>query len=69
MVRAHDARRRQRGWPELPYDRMDEPSTEPATVEFTAAVLHASEAAGLRTDVTADSTLEVIEPVRPRVDV
>jgi hypothetical protein len=69
MVRAIEAERRQRGWPEFLYYPVDEPSTEPAAVNFMVEVLQACKAAGVRTYVTADPTHEQFEPLRPWVDI
>ncbi len=69
MVRAIEAGRRERGWPEFLYYPVDEPSTEPASVEFMVTVLRACKAAGVRTYVTADPTLDAFEPLWPWVDV
>ncbi|MCX7818060.1 MAG: hypothetical protein N2652_02460 [Kiritimatiellae bacterium] len=69
MVRAIEAGRRERGWPEFLYYPVDEPSTEPAAVEFMVTVLRACKAAGVRTYVTADPTADAFEPLRPWVDV
>jgi hypothetical protein len=69
LVRAIEAERQKRGWPEFLYYPVDEPSTEPAAVNFMVTVLKACKAAGVRTYVTADPTHEQFEPLRPWVDV
>jgi hypothetical protein len=69
MVRAIEAGRKERGWPEFLYYPVDEPSTEPASVNFMVKVLKACKAAGVRTYVTADPTHEQFEPMRPFIDV
>ena len=69
LVKAIEAERRQRGWPEFLYYPVDEPSTDQAAVNFMVKVLKASKAAGVRTYVTADPTHEQFEPLRPYVDV
>lgn len=69
MVRAIEAERVQRGWPEFLYYPVDEPSTDPAAVQFMAEVLQAVKAAGVRTYLTADPTHEQFAPLRPWVDV
>ena len=69
MIRAIEAGRRERGWPEFLYYPIDEPSTAPAAVNFMVKVLKACRAANVRTYVTADPTFEQFEPLRPWVDV
>jgi len=69
MVRAIEAGRKERGWPELLYYPVDEPSTDPASVNYMVKVLKACKAAGARTYVTADPTHEQFAPMRPFVDV
>ncbi|MCX7886238.1 MAG: DUF4091 domain-containing protein [Verrucomicrobiae bacterium] len=69
MVQAIEAGRKQRGWPEFLYYPVDEPGTEPASVNFMVKVLKACKAAGVRTYVTADPTHEAFAPMRPYVDV
>ncbi|MBI5383369.1 MAG: hypothetical protein HZA90_01640 [Verrucomicrobia bacterium] len=69
MVRAIDAERTARGWPEFLYYPVDEPSTDAASVNFMLKVLRACKAAGVRTYITADPTHDQFEPLRPYVDV
>lgn len=69
MVKAIEAERRRRGWPEFLYYPVDEPSTEAAAVQFMVKVLQACKAAGVRTYVTADPTHDQFDPMRPYVDV
>jgi hypothetical protein len=69
MVKAIEAGRKARGWPEFLYYPIDEPSTEPVAVRFMVTVLKACKAAGVRTYVTADPTHEGFAPLRPYVDV
>ena len=69
MVRAIEAGRKERGWPEFLYYPIDEPGSDPASVNFMVKVLKACKAAGVRTYVTADPTHEAFEPLRPWVDV
>lgn len=69
LVRAIEAERQRRGWPEFLYYPVDEPSTEPAAVNFMVKVLRACKAAGVRTYVTADPTHEQFDPLRPHVDI
>ncbi len=69
MVKAIEAERQKRGWPEFLYYPVDEPSTDAAAVGFMAQVLKACKAAGVRTYVTADPTHEQFEPLRPSIDV
>ena len=69
MVRAIEAGRKQRGWPEFIYYPIDEPGSDPASVNFMVKILRACKAAGVRTYVTADPTHEPFAPLRPWVDV
>ena len=69
MVKAIEAERQKRGWPEFLYYPVDEPSTDAAAVSFMVKVLKACKAAGVRTYVTADPTHEQFEPMRPYIDV
>ena len=69
MVKAIEAERQKRGWPEFLYYPVDEPSTDAAAVSFMVKVLKACKAAGVRTYVTADPTHDQFEPMRPYVDV
>lgn len=69
MVRAIEAERQKRGWPEFLYYPVDEPSTDQVAVNFMVKVLKACKDAGVRTYVTADPTHEQFAPMRPLVDV
>lgn len=69
MVRAIEAERVKRGWPEFLYYPVDEPSTEAVAVRFMTTLLKACKAAGVRTYVTADPTHEQFAPMRPFIDV
>lgn len=69
LVKAIEAERRKRGWPEFLIYPVDEPSTDAAAVSFMVKVLKACKAAGVRTYVTADPTHDQFEPMRPLVDV
>jgi hypothetical protein len=69
MVRAIEAGRKERGWPEFLYYPIDEPGSDPASVNFMVKVLQACKAAGVRTYVTADPTHEQFAPLRPWVDI
>jgi hypothetical protein len=69
LVKAIQAERRKRGWPEFLIYPVDEPSTDAAAVSFMVKVLKACKAAGVRTYVTADPTHDQFEPMRPFVDV
>lgn len=69
MVRAIEAGRKERGWPEFLYYPIDEPGSDPASVNFMVKVLKACKAAGVRTYVTADPTHEQFAPLRPWVDI
>ena len=57
MVKAIEAERVKRGWPEFLYYPVDEPSTDAVAVVFMTKVLKACKAASVRTYVTADPTL------------
>ncbi|NLF70654.1 MAG: DUF4091 domain-containing protein [Candidatus Anammoximicrobium sp.] len=69
LVKAIEAERTKRGWPEFLYYPVDEPSTDPAAVNFMAKVLQACRDAGVRTYVTADPTHDPFAPLRPLIDV
>jgi len=69
MVRAIEGGRKERGWPEFLYYPIDEPGSDPASVNFMVKVLQACKAAGVRTYVTADPTHEQFAPLRPWVDI
>jgi hypothetical protein len=69
LVQVIEAERRRRDWPEFLIYPVDEPSTDPASVNFMLKVLRAVKAAGVRSYVTADPTHEQFAPLRPYVDV
>ncbi|MBM4082657.1 MAG: hypothetical protein FJ278_23325, partial [Planctomycetes bacterium] len=69
MVKAIETERQARGWPEFLYYPIDEPSTDPASVNFMVKVLKACKAGGVRTYVTADPTHDQFAPMRPFIDV
>jgi len=70
MVETIEKERRRRGWPELLYYPIDEPSTEEKSVRFMVGVLKAiKRVPGVRTYVTADPSHEQFEPLWPYVDV
>lgn len=69
MVRAIEAERVRRGFPEFLYYPIDEPSTDPASVRFMVTVLKACKDAGVRTYVTADRAHEAFAPMVPFVDI
>lgn len=69
LVKAIEAGRKERGWPEFLYYPVDEPGTETAAVGYMVKVLRACKAAGVRIYVTADPTHGQFEPLRPLVDV
>lgn len=69
LVKAIEAERIKRGWSEFLYYPVDEPSTDPAAVNFMVKVLKACKDAGVRTYVTADPTHDQFEPLRPMIDV
>ncbi len=69
MCRAIEAERVRRGWPEFLYYPMDEPGTSTGAIAFMIETLKAVQAAGVKTYVTADPTIEGYEPLRPYIDV
>jgi hypothetical protein len=70
MVRAIEAGRRQRQWPELLYYPVDEPATSEVSVKFMTEVMKAiKQVPGARTYVTADPVHEEFAPMKPYVDV
>jgi len=69
MVQAIEAERTKRGWPEFLYYPVDEPSATPDSIAFMVETLKACRAAGVRTYVTADPTLEGFAPLIPYIDV
>jgi hypothetical protein len=70
MVETIEGERKRRGWPELLYYPIDEPSTEEKSVRFMVGVLEAiKRVPGVRTYVTADPSHEQFEPLWPYVDV
>jgi hypothetical protein len=70
MVAAIEQQRRQRGWPELLYYPVDEPSTQENSVRFMVNVLRAiKQVPGVRTYVTADPSHKQFAPMWPYVDV
>ncbi|MGB2821760.1 MAG: hypothetical protein WBF17_12315, partial [Phycisphaerae bacterium] len=70
MVKAIEAGRRRRQWPELLYYPIDEPGRGEAPIRLMVEVLKAiKRAGGVRTYVTADPAHEAFAPMRPYVDV
>jgi len=70
MVRAIEAGRKRRQWPELLYYPIDEPGRGEAPVRLMVEVLKAiKRVRGVRTYVTADPAHEAFAPMRPLVDV
>jgi len=70
LVRAVEAGRKSRQWPELLYYPVDEPSTVELAVQFMTEVLKAiKRVPGVRTYVTADPAHEQFAPMKPWVDV
>jgi len=69
MVKAIEAERVKRGWPEFLYYPVDEPSASPNIIAFMIETLKAVQAAGVRTYVTADPSREGYAPLRPYIDV
>ena len=61
---------RRRGWPELLYYPVDEPSSQKNSVDFMVKVLKAiKKVPGVRTYVTANPTSEFYAPMMPYTDV
>ena len=61
---------RRRGWPELLYYPVDEPSTQSNSVAFMVEVLKAiKKVPGVRTYVTANPAADAFAPMAPYVDV
>ncbi len=70
MVKAIEAGRRRRQWPELLYYPIDEPGRGEAPIRLMVEVLKAiKRVPGVRTYVTADPAHEAFAPMRPYVDV
>ncbi|NPV45394.1 MAG: hypothetical protein HPY69_00440 [Armatimonadetes bacterium] len=69
MCQAIETERVRRGWPEFLYYPIDEPSTGAGAIAFMTETLKAVRAAGVRTYVTADPTLDGFAPLRPYIDV
>ena len=70
LVRQIEDERRRRGWPELLYYPVDEPSTSTDSVQFMTAMLRAiKEVPGVRTYITADPAHTEFAPLKPLVDV
>jgi len=69
-VRAIEAERQRRQWPELLYYPVDEPSESDLSVKFMVEVMKAiKRVQGARTYVTADPAHEAFAPLKPVVDV
>ena len=61
---------RRRGWPELLYYPIDEPSSQANSVEFMVEILKAiKKVPGVRTYVTANPAASAYAPMKPYVDV
>jgi hypothetical protein len=70
MAAAMERERKAHGWPEFLYYPIDEPSTQPAVVEFMVGIMKAiKRVPGVRTYVTADPSHEGFAPLWPYVDV
>ncbi|NCO39583.1 MAG: hypothetical protein COZ06_38625 [Armatimonadetes bacterium CG_4_10_14_3_um_filter_66_18] len=69
MCQVIEAERQKRGWPDFLYYPVDEPSTAPGAIAFMIETLKAVQAAGVKTYVTADPTLEGFAPLKPYIDV
>jgi hypothetical protein len=69
MCRAIEAERVLRGWPDFLYYPIDEPGTSEGAIAFMTATLKAVQAAGVKTYVTADPTVDGFAPLRPYIDV
>lgn len=69
MCAVIEAERVKRGWPEFLYYPVDEPGSNPGAIAFMIETLKAVRAAGVRTYVTADPTIEGYAPLKPYIDV
>ncbi len=70
MVETIEKERKRRGWPELLYYPIDEPSTQENSVQFMVGVLKAiKRVPGVRTYITADPSHDQFAPLWPYVDV
>lgn len=69
MVRAIEAERKRRAWPEFLYYPVDEPGRDSTSIAFMKEVLKAVRAAGVRTYLTASPVADAFQPLRPYVDV
>jgi len=70
MVRAIEAGRKRRGWPEILYKPIDEPTDSKEAMEFVVRMLQAvKKVPGVRTYMTADPTRKSYAPMKPYVDV
>jgi len=70
MVRAVEAGRKRRGWPEILYKPIDEPTDSKQAIQFVIEMLKAvKKVPGVRTYLTADPTRKSYAPLKPYVDV
>ncbi len=69
LVRAIEAERGRRGWPEFVYQPYDEPGADPASVGFMARLMEAVKAAEVRVYTTAAPEKPAYVPFKPFVDV
>jgi len=69
LVRAIEAGRQRRGWPEFVYQPFDEPSSDPLVIQFMVRVMQAVKAAGVRTYTTASPEKPGYQPLKPYIDV
>jgi hypothetical protein len=69
MVKAIEAERVKRGWPEFLYYPVDEPGRDSTSIKYMIILLKACRAAGVRTYLTADPVEKDFQPLKPYVDV
>ncbi len=69
MIRAIEAGRKERGFPEFIYYPYDEPNVHPEAIAYLEKALRGCKAAGVRTYVTGDSGLDQFKSLLPLVDV
>jgi hypothetical protein len=69
MVKALEAERKRRGWPEFLLYPMDEPGRDSTSIVFMSKLLKACQDAGVRTYLTADPMRKEFQKLKPYVDV
>ncbi len=69
MVKALEAERKRRGWPEFLLYPMDEPGRDSTSIVFMSKLLKACKDAGVRTYLTANPMRKEFQALKPYVDV